>query len=134
MANTPLPGTVQQATAGSSGFDVNSILSAADALNLKGAGYDFCIRYVPRTAALAAGNLTNAEALAILGAGLALMPVQHVSLPGWQPNTNLGTAYGNFAAHYAAQVVNLPRGMNVWCDLEGVATGTAAEDVIAYCQ
>lgn len=46
--------------------------------------------------------MDKAEALAILGAGLALMPVQHVALPGWQPNTNLGTLYGNFAATYAA--------------------------------
>jgi len=134
MANTTLPGTVQQASSGASGFDVNSILTAANAQNLKNAGYDFCIRYVPRTASLAAGNLTNAEALDILNAGLALMAVQHVSEPGWAPNTNLGTSYGNYAATYAAQIVGLPQGMNIWCDLEGVAAGTAAADVIAYCQ
>ena len=134
MANQSLPGTVQPAPAGLSGFDVNQVLTAGQALGFKNAGYDFCIRYVPRTSSLAAGNLSNAEALAILGAGLALMPVQHVAEPGWQPTTNLGTAYGNFAAGYAAQVVNLPPGMNVWCDLEGVATGATAADVIAYCQ
>lgn len=134
MANLPLPGSVQPAPAGLSGFDVNQALTAQQALGFKNAGYAFCIRYLPRTAALAEGNLTNAEALDILGAGLALMPVQHVSLPGWQPNTNLGTAYGNFAANYATEVVGLPQGMNIWCDLEGVATGTAAADVIAYCQ
>jgi hypothetical protein len=134
MANQSLPGTVQPAPAGLSGFDVNQVLTADQALGFKNAGYDFCIRYVPRTSSLAAGNLSNAEALAILGAGLALMPVQHVAEPGWQPTTNLGTAYGNFAATYAAQVVNLPPGMNVWCDLEEVATGATAADVIAYCQ
>jgi hypothetical protein len=134
MANTPLPGTVQQATAGLSGFDVNSILSAADAQHLKNAGYDFCIRYVPRTAALAAGNLTNAEALVILNAGLALMAVQHVAKEGWTPDANLGTAYGSYAATYASEVVGLPQGMNIWCDLEGVAPGTDATAVIAYCQ
>jgi hypothetical protein len=134
MANTPLPGTVQQAAAGLSGFDVNSILSAADAQNLKDAGYDFCIRYVPRTAALAAGNLTNAEALDILNAGLALMAVQHVANEGWIPDASLGTAYGSYAATYASEVVGLPPGMNIWCDLEGVAPDTDAADVIAYCQ
>jgi hypothetical protein len=134
MANQTLPGSVQPAPAGLSGFDVNQVLTAAQALGFKNAGYTFCIRYVPRTAVLAAGNLTNSEALAILNAGLALMPVQHVALPGWQPNTNLGTAYGNFAANYAAQVVNLPSGVNVWCDLEEVAGSATTADVIGYCQ
>ena len=116
------------------GFDVNQVLTADQALGFKKAGYNFCVRYVPRTAALAPNNLTNAEAHDILAAGLALMPVQHVSLPGWKPNTNLGTMYGNFAATWCSQTVQLPKGMNVWCDLEGVAGGTAAQDVIAYCQ
>jgi hypothetical protein len=62
------------------------------------------------------------------------MAVQHVSLPGWVPNTNLGTVYGNYAAVYAGTVVGLPKGMNIWCDLEGVAPGTPPADVIAYCQ
>jgi hypothetical protein len=134
MANTPLPGTIQQAAAGLSGFDVNSILSAANAQGLKNAGYDFCIRYVPRTAALAAGNLTNAEALNILNAGLALMAVQHVANEGWVPTEDLGKAYGSYAATYASEIVGLPQGMNIWLDLEGVNTNTAAADVIAYCQ
>lgn len=134
MATTPLPGTVKQATAGLSGFDVNSRLTATSARNLKNAGYHFCIRYIPRTAALVKGNLTNAEALKILNAGLALMAVQHVAIEGWHPTASLGTAYGSFAATYASQTVALPPGLNIWCDLEGVAPGTAAADVIAYCQ
>lgn len=129
-----LPGTVKQADANLQGFDANQILSAADAANLKSKGYQFCIRYIPRMASLASGNLTNAEAVDILNAGLALMVVQHVALPGWVPNTSLGTAYGSHAATYAKGVVGLPAGVNVWCDLEGVAVGTAAADVIAYCQ
>ncbi|MGZ3999723.1 MAG: DUF1906 domain-containing protein [Mucilaginibacter sp.] len=133
MANL-LPGTVKQATAGMTGFDINSIVSAADAQNFKAAGYDFCIRYIPRTAALAAGNLTNDEAAGIINAGLALMAVQHVALPGWAPTAALGTTYGSYAAEYCSQVVGLPEGMNIWCDLEGVAPGTPATDVIAYCQ
>ncbi len=134
MPNLMLPGRVQKAVAGLSGFDVNSPLTASGASNFKNAGYAFCIRYIPRTANLIPGNLTNAEAMAILDAGLALMAVQHVALPGWAPNTNLGTIYGNYAATYAAQVVGLPPGVNVWCDLEGVAAGTPPANVIAYCQ
>jgi hypothetical protein len=134
MPPTTLPGTVQQASASISGFDVNSVLSAVDAQNLKNAGYDFCLRYIPRMASLAAGNLTNSEALNILNAGLALMAVQHASPANWVPTASLGTAYGSYAATYASQVAGLPQGINIWCDLEGVATGTAAADVIAYCQ
>jgi hypothetical protein len=136
MPNPSLPGSVQPAPAGLNGFDVNQVLTAEQAVGFKKAGCDFCIRYVPRTAApaLQPGNLTNAEALDILGAGLALMAVQHVARSPWQPNTNLGTAYGNFAASYAAQVVNLPPGMNIWCDLEMVPASVAAAHVIAYCQ
>jgi hypothetical protein len=134
MANLTLPGSVQQARPGVSGFDINSPVSASQAAALKAEGYSFCIRYIPRTANLIPGNLTNEEAATILNAGLALMAVQHVSLPGWQPTTNLGTAYGNYAATYAKQNVGLPVGMNIWCDLEGVAPGTPAANVIAYCQ
>lgn len=131
-----LSGSVKPATAGLNGFDVNQVLTADQALGFKNAGNDFCIRYLPRTAALAEkpGNLTNAEALDILGAGLPLMAVQHVAESPWQPNTNLGTAYGNFAANYAAQVVGLPPGVNIWCDLEMVPSTVAAADVIAYLQ
>ncbi|WP_183558627.1 DUF1906 domain-containing protein [Mucilaginibacter sp. SP1R1] len=128
-----LPGTVKQATPGLRGFDVNFILSATDAQHLKAAGYDFCIRYIPRNVNLLNGNLTNSEALRILNAGLALMAVQHVALPGWVPSADLGTAYGNYAALYAKQVVGLPPGMNIWLDLEEVAQGTPAAGVIAYC-
>lgn len=61
-----LPGTVQQATCGLCGFDIDLILNAAKARDFKNAGYDFFFRYVPRTAYLAAhtqNNLTNAEAM-----------------------------------------------------------------------
>jgi hypothetical protein len=134
MPNTLLSATVQSASAGLQGFDVNQPLTAAQAQDFKNAGYAFCIRYIPRTAALVANNLTNAEALDIMNAGLALMAVQHVALPGWQPTTNLGTQYGNFAAQYAQETVQLPPGLNVWCDLEGVAAATDPQDVIDYCQ
>jgi hypothetical protein len=136
MANTPLPGTIQQAAAGLTGFDVNQVLSAANAQALKNAGYDFCVRYVPRTSSpsLAPGNLTNAEAVNILNAGLALMAVQHVANPGWVPTAALGTSYGSYAATYASEIVGLPPGINIWLDLEEVATDSSATDIIAYCQ
>lgn len=133
MPITTLPGNVQPAAAGLRGCDVNQVLAAADAANLKNNGCDFCIRYIPRTANLAAGNLSNAEALNILNAGMALMAVQHVALPGWLPTAALGTAYGSYAATYAQDIVGLPAGVNIWCDLESVANTAASADVIAYC-
>ena len=134
MPNSVLPGSIMKAPGGLKGFDVNSILSSSQAQSFKNAGYSFCIRYLPRAANLIQGNLTNGEAQVILNAGLALMAVQHVALPGWKPSTNLGTIYGNYAATYASQVVQLPQGLNIWCDLEGIAPETDAKDVIAYCQ
>jgi len=132
-----LPGNIQQAANGLRGFDIDLILTAAQAGDFKKAGYDFCIRYVPRTAALAANtktNLTNIEALAILNAGLALMVVQHTRNEGWSPTAALGTADGEYGVEYAGQVAGLPQGLNIWCDLEVVAAHTGTADVIAYCQ
>jgi hypothetical protein len=134
MAASILPGNIGPVPAGSQGFDVNQALTGPDAQNFKDHGYSFCVRYIPRVLNLAAGNLTNAESLAILNAGLALMVVQHASPSGWQPSTNLGTIYGNNAATYASQVVGLPQGMNIWCDLEDVPQGTNIQNIIAYCQ
>ncbi|MES2376265.1 MAG: DUF1906 domain-containing protein [Bacteroidota bacterium] len=134
---TTLPGNIQAAATGQKGFDADFILTAAQANDFRQAGYDFCIRYVPRTAILAATthtNLTNAEALNILNAGLGLMAVQHTRNEGWAPTAALGAADGSYAVTYASQVAGLPPGINLWCDLEVVATGTSAADVIAYCQ
>jgi len=134
MANITLPGTVKKAPAGLSGFDVNSRLTANQATSLKNAGYDFCIRYVPRMETTATNNLTHNEAVIILNAGLALSAVQHASPEGWTPTADLGTTYGKYAATYASETVGLPQGMNIWCDLEMVANDTDAAAVIAYCQ
>ena len=95
-------------------------------------GYDFCVRYLSRNIGQVAPNLTNAEAIDILNAGLALTAVQHVSNPGWAPTADLGTTYGANAALNAASV-GLPGGINIWCDLEGVASNTPSATVIQYC-
>ena len=76
--------------------------------------------------------MTVSEALGILQSGLALAPVQHVRFEGWVPTAELGAADGGFAASHASQL-GFPQGINVWCDLEGVAAGTAASQVIDYC-
>lgn len=114
------------------GFDVNQPLTGAQATAFKGAGYSFAIRYLPRTESLIAGNLSQGEIQAILGAGLALMAVQHVAKPGWEPSAALGTSYGSYAATYAEAIL-LPKGVNIWLDLEEVALGTSVKKVTDYC-
>lgn len=100
----------------------------------KAAGRDFCIRYIPRTSKPSSINLTHDEALIILNAGLALMPVQHAPPEGWTPTPGLGTEYGAYGAYYAKEIVGLPEGMNIWCDLEMVGGSSSADAVIAYCE
>jgi hypothetical protein len=79
-----------------------------------------------------ASDLTASEALDILGAGLALLPVQHVRPDGWAPTPDLGASNGVHAAYHAF-TIGFPPGVNVWCDLEGVASGTPPQQVIDYC-
>jgi len=135
-ATSVLGGTVRKSVPGTRGFDCNTVLTASSAQAFKNQGFAFAVRYVPRTfvatASNAQGNLTTAEAQHILGAGLALMAVQHVQSPGWVPSEALGTSYGQIAAANA-QAVGLPPGINLWLDLEGVASGTAAGIVQDYC-
>jgi hypothetical protein len=61
------------------------------------------------------------------------MPVQHVLDPGWSPTQALGQEFGQNAAANAQQI-GFPAGVNLWCDLEGVAPQILAQDVINYCQ
>ena len=127
-----LSGKVQAATAGACGFDADSVITAELAQQFFALGYRFCVRYVSRSPE-SSSDLSSQEASAILGSGLALMPVQHVRAPGWSPTVDLGQQDGTEAAANAA-TVGFPPGVNVWCDLEGVAAGTEAAVVIAYCQ
>ena len=78
------------------------------------------------------GDLSGAEANVILGAGLALMPVQHVAPENWSPSQALGTRNGKNAAKHVQQI-GFPEGVNVWLDLEGAKTSTPHETMIAYC-
>jgi hypothetical protein len=116
---------------GTKGFDANTHLSAAVAALFVDAGYRFAVRYVrrdtPHSYDLSAGELID-----LLRAGLGIMVVQHVAPPGWHPTGPLGHAYGAIAAA-EARSVGVPRGVTVWCDLEGVGPGVPAAEVILYC-
>jgi len=129
----PLYGYVQDAPPCVLGFDTDTALDKSSAASLYQAGYRFCLRYLSLQSPEAEGDLSRSEAQAILDAGLALMAVQHVDAAGWTPSTSLGQAHGEAAAANALEV-GLPIGVNVWLDLEGVAEGCSANDVIDYCQ
>ena len=126
-----LSGSIQTAPSGVRGFDADTPISTQAAADFFSAGFRFCLRYVGRVQ-MASYDLTAQEAEGILAAGLALMPVQHVLDPGWQPTAALGAEYGQNAATFAQQL-GFPAGVNVWCDLESVATSAAASDVTGYC-
>jgi hypothetical protein len=127
-----LSGEVQAATAGTCGFDANTVITSGLAQQFFAQGWRFCVRYVSRDPE-SPGDLSSQEASDILGAGLALMPVQHVRASGWSPSGDLGQQDGTAAAANAA-AVGFPPAVNVWCDLEGVDPSTAAQAVIDYCQ
>lgn len=126
-----LTGVVQGAPSGRVGFDTDTKLDLATAKLFRQSGYDFCLRYV------SLGNensydLDREEAQAILEAGLALMPVQHVRYAGWLPNASLGAQTGKTAADNAIQV-GFPSKVNIWLDLEGISPTATATDVVSYC-
>ena len=128
-----LAGHVENAPSGAQGFDLNRPLSLQEARQFAAKGYRFCVRYLTRSDDQEQrGDLTNQEANDILEAGLALMAVQHVAKAPWVPSAELGTQYGNNAVANARQV-GLPSGVNVWLDLEGVASATIADVVVDYC-
>jgi Domain of unknown function (DUF1906) len=126
-----ITGTVAAAAPGAQGFDCDTPLIAATANQLFGAGFRFAIRYLSRELGQNAGDLSADEAQAILGAGLALMAVQHCPRPGWAPSAALGDQYGQAAA-VNAEAIGLPPGMSLWLDLEGTAPYATAEDTIAH--
>jgi hypothetical protein len=117
---------------GTHAFDCETPVSAAAAAGMKAAGFGACIRYLSRSDSQGRGDLSADEAKAVLGAGLALGAVQHVSAEGWSPTASLGATYGTNAAANARSV-GVPQNVTVWLDLEGVNGAAKASDVIAYC-
>lgn len=127
-----LHGHVFTAPDGVRGFDANATIKPAVAAAFHDHGYRFCVRYVRRDKPHSF-DLTSDEASALLDAGLALMVVQHVeSETSWSPSADKGEANGTIAAEESDKI-GIGSGVTVWCDLEGVAVKTSAEDVIDYC-
>jgi hypothetical protein len=116
---------------GSKGFDANQRVTPEQARDAVAKGYTFAARYVRRSAANN-HDLIAGEMATLLTAGLGLAVVQHVALEGWIPAASLGASYGSIAANEATHA-GVPRGVTVFCDLEGVRSGTPATDVIRFC-
>jgi hypothetical protein len=126
-----LAGTVQSASSGLVGFDTDTKLDLTTAKLFRQSGYSFCLRYISLDNENSA-DLDHDEAQAILEAGLALMPVQHVRYAGWTPTASSGTETGKTAADNAIHV-GFPSKVNVWLDLEGINPNATADAVVAYC-
>jgi len=135
---TPTPsayaisGVVEPAPSGALGFDCNSVLTASSAQAFADQGFAFAVRYVPQSNGSTSGNLTTAEANAILGAGLGLLVVQHVASAGWAPTGQLGKDNADCATN-ALAAIGMPPGITVFLDLEGVASGTLVANINDYC-
>lgn len=130
-ADRLLPGSIQDAPNGAHGIDTSGVIRPDAASAFVRDGFTFAVRYVSRHEAGQSGDLSIGEAEHILGAGLALMLVQHVPLAPWRPTPELGTQYGKTAAAHATRL-GYGRSGSLFVDLEGVAARTAPTDVIAY--
>jgi len=127
-----LPGHVFTAPAGVRGFDTTETVTQTTANAFRRAGYRFCVRYVRRDKPHASA-LKASEAKSLLSTGIGLMIVQYVeSESAWNPSSTKGTKNGGVAAS-ECELLGVPWGVTVWCDLEGVARGTPSQRVIDYC-
>lgn len=125
------------------GCDLSSKLNAQSATNLARAAMSngqratFVWRYVsldvdPATGhGVYPGDIDAAERDAILNAGLTLLLVQHVNYPGWYASALNGAGHGASAAAHA-MMVEYPKGCHIACDLEGVASGDAPQQIMDY--
>lgn len=127
-----LPGHVFSAPDGVRGFDTTETVSSSAAIAFRRAGYRYSVRYVRREKPHASA-LKASEARSLLSAGIGLMIVQYVeSESAWTPSAAKGTKNGGVAAS-ECELLGVTWGVTVWCDLEGVAPGTASQRVIDYC-
>ena len=120
------------ASPGWRGFDCDHPLTAETARLFRAHEYNFAMRYVPRVTPHSR-DLTMREVAAIAASGLALGVVQHVeSDVSWVPDAAKGIQYGTVAA-FQCVALGIAKKTTVWLDLEAVARGTLAGNVIAYC-
>ncbi|HJQ10301.1 MAG TPA: glycoside hydrolase domain-containing protein [Gemmatimonadaceae bacterium] len=127
-----LPGHVFSAYEGVRGFDTTETVGPKTARAFRRGGYRFAVRYVRRDKPHASALKAN-EARTLLSTGIGLMIVQYVeSESAWTPTGAKGARNGGVAAS-ECELLGVPWGVTVWCDLEGIAPGTSSQRVIDYC-
>ena len=127
-----LPGHVFSAPDGVRGFDTAETVTPRAAAAFRRSGFRFAVRYVRRDQPHSSA-LKTTEAKSLLNVGIGLMIVQYVeSETAWTPSAAKGTKNGGVAAS-ECELLGVPWGVTVWCDLEGVAPGTSSQRVIDYC-
>jgi hypothetical protein len=118
---------------GSMGCDITERLNPITARQFANKGFKFIVRYVGRgDGSHNFDDLIEDEGQAIIDAGMGLCVVQHPLAEGWRPTQALGQQFGAAAAKLSG-AAGVPAGVSVFLDLEGVASGTAAQDAIDYC-
>ncbi len=121
-----MPNIAQRSKPGRA-VDTDAKLKAAQIDAIRTAGYSCVIRYVPLPGISAATDIDAAELVAILGANLGVMLVQHTRFAGWNPANHSGKTDAQ-AAIAAAQEAQYIAGAHLFVDLEGI-DGTAAATI-----
>jgi|GEM_PF-1448466 len=123
---------VQQAVACKM-VDTSWKITSALAQQVAAGGYAGIIRYVPLPHNDATHDIDATELRAILDAGLALMLVQHVRKPGWNPAQCSGKIDA-LAAIETGRTAGYLQGAHVYLDLEGMAPAATASDTKAFAE
>jgi hypothetical protein len=124
-------GVAAPAAPGLTFFDCDSPLDRVAARAFKDAGFAAAARYLSLDMGQVSGDLSTAEAAILIGAGLAIVPVQHVRRAGWVPSALTGAHDGRAAGWNAGQL-GVPKGVVLWLDLEGVADAVQPRDIIGH--
>lgn len=112
------------------GFDCDTNLSLDAARAFVLADMSFVVRYVSRYAP-EEGDLSSDEVQNILDAGLALMIVQHAPEQGWSPSVAVAKMWAE-AAVQNTLALNIPRGLTIWNDHEGVLMSSTPSAISAH--
>ncbi len=100
--------------------DTATKLSPDPIQRVRAAGYRGIARYVPLRDNRADGDIDPTELGSILAAGLGLLLVQHVRLPGWNPAQHSGDADAHMAVEFARTAGYQARS-HIFLDLEGIS-------------
>jgi len=127
-----ISGIAVPATGGAFGFDTDGTVPDGTLTILKSNfEYIFCLRYVSRAAPYTK-DISSTEVGTYLAEDVALMLVQHPPAAGWTPTADEGTSWGTAAVANAATAC-VPKGVSLFCDLEGVDSDASASDIADFC-